>query len=514
MTDYIDEAFQAWSEGAVWGIGEEAFRAGYAAGVASCEGAADTVPMPQNEAQAEAMAKLGMMWLEQNAPHKLKSAHPDSGKVGLSVGRFDSLAGRGMHELRLDELADYVVSIVGDPSAFRPALDWIVAELERKTNDERHIATQCDRLRKIASHVPALVYIKAKEAAGYGTVVRPLDAGIIGTALGKINYAAAVATAATAKDSLTVASPAPQAPIPMVLHCPKCGMQHLDVPEHWDGKVEVHKSHLCVPAAGGCGHIWRPADVPTTGVAAVQTKGKADSPIVSPAPQAGEAVAWQWQTNSGDWHRADSEKQAREFAEYHGTEVRAPTLPVAKVPLSGAPLRDQVIAARREGFLEALSQGTHHAMWALLRRAMRQLDAWQKAYGAADPEWLPPAGDVQLMEDYAAFTSASTDTKSAPESGWRPIETAPKDGTEVLLWREDCGVMIGCYTSPDAFLSQQEIDRTCREHPEESDDWLFQEDWFGGSWQEGGWRLEGSEVPTHWMPLPPPPTFPDHKETT
>ncbi len=34
-----------------------------------------------------------------------------------------------------------------------------------------------------------------------------------------------------------------------------------------------HRSHLC----HGCGHIWRPADVPTNGVVATKTKGKADS---------------------------------------------------------------------------------------------------------------------------------------------------------------------------------------------------------------------------------------------
>ena len=87
------------------------------------------------------------------------------------------------------------------------------------------------------------------------------------------------------------ASPATPAPINMVLHCPKCGLQHIDAPDHphyggmtdatgfhprWDNPP--HRSHLCK----GCGNIWRPADVPTNGVAAVATKGKADSPIAAP----------------------------------------------------------------------------------------------------------------------------------------------------------------------------------------------------------------------------------------
>jgi hypothetical protein len=80
----------------------------------------------------------------------------------------------------------------------------------------------------------------------------------------------------------------------MILHCPKCGMQHIDGAEPgravWGNNfespiVEVggwenppHRSHLC----HRCGHIWRPADVPTNGVAAIKTQGKADSPIARP----------------------------------------------------------------------------------------------------------------------------------------------------------------------------------------------------------------------------------------
>ncbi len=90
------------------------------------------------------------------------------------------------------------------------------------------------------------------------------------------------------------------APIDMVLHCPQCGMQHVDAPEdaECDGEVvhsfgwsnPPHRSHLC----HGCGHIWRPADVPTNGVQAIKTTGKADSPIAAPQPPAAaqEPVAW------------------------------------------------------------------------------------------------------------------------------------------------------------------------------------------------------------------------------
>jgi len=68
-------------------------------------------------------------------------------------------------------------------------------------------------------------------------------------------------------------------PIDMILHCPACGVQHIDGQEITDVAAlmsEVtwnnppHRSHLC----HGCGYIWRPADVPTNGVVSIKTKDK------------------------------------------------------------------------------------------------------------------------------------------------------------------------------------------------------------------------------------------------
>jgi hypothetical protein len=87
-------------------------------------------------------------------------------------------------------------------------------------------------------------------------------------------------------------------PIDMILYCPNCGMQHIDQPEsdtqytarlhesswwelggekppRWDNPP--HKSHLCRKEDGGCGCIWRPADVATNGVAELKTSGKDDT---------------------------------------------------------------------------------------------------------------------------------------------------------------------------------------------------------------------------------------------
>lgn len=100
-------------------------------------------------------------------------------------------------------------------------------------------------------------------------------------------------------------------PIPMVLYCPNCGMQHIDKAEMPDPYPAFgvddepwlnppHRSHLC----HGCGKIWRPADVATVGVASIKTMGRNDTwpvdadeieaqPAKAQAQQvAGEVVAW------------------------------------------------------------------------------------------------------------------------------------------------------------------------------------------------------------------------------
>lgn len=89
---------------------------------------------------------------------------------------------------------------------------------------------------------------------------------------------------------------ADRVPIDMILHCPVCHTQHIDAPgtlitdDSGDGEYlwtnPPHRSHLC----HGCGCIWRPADVPTNGVKAITTRGKADT----------------WPNNSPDGGKAQS----------------------------------------------------------------------------------------------------------------------------------------------------------------------------------------------------------------
>lgn len=57
---------------------------------------------------------------------------------------------------------------------------------------------------------------------------------------------------------------------------------------------------------------------------------------------------------------------------------------------------------------------------------------------------------------------------------WRPIETAPKDGTEIILYEDFEPIICKGFWSTDG------------------DEWRHNR---GGLWK----------MPTHWMPLPEPP---------
>lgn len=96
----------------------------------------------------------------------------------------------------------------------------------------------------------------------------------------------------------------------MVLFCPSCGAQHIDMEEHNHGCAAhfhahakctgdsqgpcwtnpPHRSHLCAT----CGHIWRPADVATNGVAVIKTRGKNDSVPVTPQDRYDEGYQQGW----------------------------------------------------------------------------------------------------------------------------------------------------------------------------------------------------------------------------
>ncbi len=65
-------------------------------------------------------------------------------------------------------------------------------------------------------------------------------------------------------------------------------------------------------------------------------------------------------------------------------------------------------------------------------------------------------------------------------SEWQPIETAPKDGSVILLWGRYWSDSQGWFPAP------------------------LQGQWNRDRW-EAVWRYSFGVRPTHWMPLPEPP---------
>lgn len=79
---------------------------------------------------------------------------------------------------------------------------------------------------------------------------------------------------------------------------------------------------------------------------------------------------------------------------------------------------------------------------------------------------------------------------------WQPIETAPKDGTWVLL----CG---GETTEDDYLGDGVLIKRPVVAFWDNEGGLLDDGAWYFCYW-DGDWR-DGYDNPTHWMPLPEPP---------
>lgn len=69
------------------------------------------------------------------------------------------------------------------------------------------------------------------------------------------------------------------APIPMLLWCTACGNRHIDAGVF---ATKTHHTHACQY----CGHVWRPAIVPTVGVRFLPGF-KDESPINVPDAQDG-----------------------------------------------------------------------------------------------------------------------------------------------------------------------------------------------------------------------------------
>lgn len=93
--------------------------------------------------------------------------------------------------------------------------------------------------------------------------------------------------------------------------------------------------------------------------------------------------------------------------------------------------------------------------------------------------------DAQHVEDVATALREAHEAGRREHAQWRPIETAPKDGTQFQAWIEKYGWEPRARFNPDSEAFEL---------------------WGRVDYDKDGWDVYSHMVPTHWMPLPTPPT--------
>ena len=113
-----------------------------------------------------------------------------------------------------------------------------------------------------------------------------------------------------------------------------------------------------------------------------------------------------------------------------------------------------------------------------------------------------PPGKWILTETGQTILEAA-DALEAME--WKPIETAPKDGTEILLYAPGVGAPMLCrWCAPVEILTTDEINAVSKQFGGE-EEWEHDSGWYYADFVHGG-LLTNDGTPTKWTPLPQPET--------
>ena len=134
---------------------------------------------------------------------------------------------------------------------------------------------------------------------------------------------------------------------------------------------------------------------------------------------------------------------------------------------------------------------------AALREVMDDLTLISKNH------WLP----VGLLDDVIYVNARAALAAQPAPSEWRPIETAPKDGSRMLLaYRNSLGKWrrVIAFYAPKLAVEQNDYGSDWCEYDEAGDRYFLPEGWYEciENWDDfTSVHMSGVE-PTHWMPLP------------
>ncbi len=116
----------------------------------------------------------------------------------------------------------------------------------------------------------------------------------------------------------------------------------------------------------------------------------------------------------------------------------------------------------------------------------------QQYHSGLDKLWA--ALEISGVQDEDVFTLTAREVNRLQAivdklPGWQPFATAPKDNTEIIVWRKDAGSFAAIFSPPN---------QECRDMAEadgDDNDWC----WFTSQDED----LTGN-LPTLWMPMPIP----------
>lgn len=224
-------------------------------------------------------------------------------------------------------------------------------------------------------------------------------------------------------------------PVDMLLFCPRCGDQHVDAPQPELGWTNPpHRSHECHE----CGYVWRPADVPTNGVRAIQTSGTRDG---SAQPARGFPAIWDDAVQSVSMTLAALAHASQDAAHAHAElePVRMGLLKASvRRPGGEAAIMSAALSTAREA-LDFYADGSHFAL--------ADPEAWDTVSGEPQNFMCDEAGTATVEDGWVA--------KHALAAMQRILAALYAGGHPPLIQTEDeCRAEDGPLAELDVLLAQ------------------------------------------------------------